>query len=48
MTFDVLAAGLDSRFNPLADRGRDALAIENEKDQLDIVPRGIATRSAYR
>jgi hypothetical protein len=29
--FDVLAAGLDSRFNPLAGCGRDALAIENEK-----------------
>jgi hypothetical protein len=29
--FDVLAAGIDSRFNPLAGCGRDALAIENEK-----------------
>jgi hypothetical protein len=28
--FDVLAADLDSRFNPLAGCGRDALAIENE------------------
>jgi len=37
LLFDVPASGLDSSLNPLAVRGRDSLAVEDEKGHLDIV-----------